>query len=164
MNGVEVLKNSMGLSLQITVQLAEDLRDHSLERPCKGGNHALWIMGHLAYSNAQFDQMIVGGSNQLAHWEKLFKGGSTPSDDASIYPAYDETIEQFKQQHSQLITKLESLTDTDLDAAPAAPLKGLEEFFGSIGNCLLVASIHPWHHRGQLADIRKVLERPPMMG
>jgi len=164
MNGIEVLKMSMGMSTKMMLGLAEDLMNQSMVRACNGGNHALWIVGHMAHSDDHLFQVMYGGKNQMDQWDGLFKAGTLPSDDPTVYPDYEKIIEQFKQQRGRLVDKLDTLTDPDLNLAAAAPPEGMEEFFGSIGSCMLIASIHAWHHRGQLADIRKVLGRAPMVG
>ncbi len=164
MNGIEILNYSMGLSSQMLMGLAEDLREHPMRRVCENGNHALWIMGHLAFSEAHIHRCMTGEPNPLEHWADLFHGGTSPSDGASVYPSYDEVIQAAKSQRDKTITKLGSMTDSDLDTASANVPEGMEDFMGTVGKCMLITSVHPWHHRGQLADIRRALGREPVMG
>jgi DinB family protein len=162
MTGIEVLKQSMALSSQLIMGLTEDLRDHPMKRICDNGNHALWIMGHLAYSEADIYHTMTDETNTLAHWADLFRGGSTPGDDASVYPSYSETVDAFNAEHNKHMAMLDTMTDADLDTVSANTPEGMEPFLGTYGKCILVMSIHPWHHRGQLADIRCLIGRQPV--
>lgn len=161
-NGINVLKQSMGMSSRMVLGLAEDLRDQPMRRACENGNHALWIMGHLAYSEAQLRRFMTGEPNPLGHWAELFDGGTQPSDDASRYPGYDEVIQAFQAERGNTLARLDAMTDADLDAPSAEAPEGFDDFMGTVGKCLLVTSIHPWHHRGQLADIRRAIGRGPL--
>lgn len=163
MNTVETLNAAYGMAMNMFLGLAEDLRDQPMARPCPGGNHALWNVGHIAYSDANLHYVMFGSDNPLAEWKPLFGGGTEPSDDASIYPSYDEVLEQFGKMHARSTQHLSTLTDANLADASANSPKGFEQIFGTIGSCLTVMSLHPMHHRGQLAVIRKSLQRSTLM-
>lgn len=162
MNGIEVIKQAMGMASQMALALADDLKEQPMRRACDNGNHALWIMGHLAVSEGQINQNMCGEPNELEHWLDLFRGGTNPSDDASIYPSYDEVVEAFKTQHGKMMAKLDTMTDADLDKPATDVPEERKEYLGLVGQCFLIMAIHPWHHRGQLADIRRGLGRDPM--
>ena len=60
----------------------EEMRDTPLLSPGPwGGNHAMWIAGHLAVVEGRLQQMLHGGPNPVARWKPLFDWGSEPSDD-----------------------------------------------------------------------------------
>ena len=51
MRAVDVIKMNLEVSRDLTVSLANDLIDAPLTPPTPaGGNHAAWVMGHLAWS------------------------------------------------------------------------------------------------------------------
>lgn len=163
MNGIEVLKAAVALSGDIFASLAEDLKGDPMVRPCATGNHAMWSVGHMAISDRHFLYMMTGDENPLAGWQELFAGGTRPTDDASAYPPFEEVLAEFKAGRAAMWAKLDGMTDADLDKPAFAPPEGYEHVMGTIGACMVVAAIHPMHHRGQLADIRKVLTREPVM-
>ena len=164
MTTVETLNAAYGMSMQMFLGLAEDLRDQPMARPCPGGNHAMWNVGHIAYSDANLHYLMFDSDNPLAEWKPLFNGGTEPSDDAAIYPSYDQVIEQARKMHERNTRHFSTLTDADLADASANSPKGFEHIFGTIGSCLTLTSLHPMHHHGQLAVIRKSLQRSPLMG
>ncbi|MEZ6190714.1 MAG: DinB family protein [Phycisphaerales bacterium] len=155
MNAIDVLKQSTDMSHQMFLGLAEDLRDHPMHRVCDGANHALWTVGHMATALARFRSIIYGKPNPYEDWRALFGGGTKPSDDASIYPPYDKLIQTYKQEWAKYTADYQTMKESDLDKPVlGSPPPGMEALMGTFGSCLLIVSIHPWHHRGQLADIR----------
>ncbi|HSH96410.1 MAG TPA: hypothetical protein VK968_19840, partial [Roseimicrobium sp.] len=57
------------------------MSDAPLLRPGPwGGNHAMWITGHLTVVEGRLQQMIHGGPNPVAKWKPLFDWGSEPVD------------------------------------------------------------------------------------
>src|SRR5262249_51293867 len=63
---------------------AEDLRDPPLVQPTpRGGNHPLWVIGHLAVVEGSVPQILFGEPNPVEHWRPLFGQGSTPTTDAA---------------------------------------------------------------------------------
>ena len=163
MNGVEVLKRMIGTGEQFLLTLADDLREHPLAPPVEGGNHALWCVGHVAYADRAVLQMAFADENPLAHWKQMFGAGSQPTTDASACPTLAEVIDQFKQSRAAVLAKLEALTDADLDRPAVQVPEGREQMFGTVGACLCALALHPMHHRGQLADIRRMLARQPLL-
>jgi uncharacterized protein YndB with AHSA1/START domain len=161
-SSIEFIKQSLQFSTNVFLSLAEDLRDAPMAAPFDGGNHATWCVGHLAYSEGALCSMIFGGENPLARWKELFAAGTTPSDDASVYPAYNELMDQFKSMRQRTLERLDALTDADLAKPPApsqAPANAPGGAFQTIGSVLSILILHPMHHRGQLADARKALQR-----
>ena len=54
-----------------------EMSDASLLRPGPwGGNHAMWIAGHLTVVEGRLQQMLHGTPNPVHHWKPLFDWGS----------------------------------------------------------------------------------------
>ena len=64
---------------------AGELRDAALVQPTpRGGNHPLWIVGHLALVEGMVPEVLFGEPNPVEHWKPLFDRGTTPTTDASV--------------------------------------------------------------------------------
>ena len=74
-----------------------EMSDAPLLRPGPwGGNHAMWIAGHLTVVEGRLHQMLHGTPNPVHHWKPLFDWGSEPVDDLAAYPPFEEVLRTFK--------------------------------------------------------------------
>ncbi len=145
--------------------LINDLQDEPLAQPTtRGGNYALWILGHLACSEAHMlKEIIQEESNPLESWKELFGAGSEPTANADDYPRFEEVREKFDQIRGESLAYLETITDDDLDRKNPSCPPDMQSYFGTLGNCLNMISIHSMYHTGQVADIRRALGRKPVV-
>ncbi|HRK32103.1 MAG TPA: DinB family protein [Tepidisphaeraceae bacterium] len=137
-----------------------DMKDAPLERPCAGGNHAMWIAGHLAVVEGRLHKMLFGIPNPLEHWKPLFDWGSTPVDDASAYPPFEEVLTTLTNLRARTMAHLESLDDAELDA----PIKVSSPHFpicDTVGNSLLIIALHQCGHAGEAFVIRRAAGKKP---
>lgn len=165
MNAIELVRFQLELSKSATAALLADMKDAPLTTPTSaGGNHPLWIAGHLTFSESQLSTVIMlGKPNPLADWADLFRGGSQPVDDASQYPTMAEILAKWDEVRTGTLELLDSLTDADLDKPVANPPKGREGALGTYGKILSIMALHPMMHRGQVADARRVAGRGTLM-
>lgn len=165
MRAVDYANMSLDMSYGWIMGLAEDCKDIPLTAPTpKGGNHPLWCLGHLAYSEGNLiHQFAKGGKNPLADWEGLFGQGSQPTADAGAYPSYDEVLAKVAEVRAGTKDYVATLSDEDLDKPSHAP-EEMKDWFGTVGQCLAAAAIHFGYHGGQIADGRRAAGKPILMG
>jgi hypothetical protein len=165
MKATEFIKNALDMSKDWVVGLVTDMKDAPTTFPTpKGGNHPLWVLGHLTFSEAHLvGEYIQGDANPLAHWQDIFGQGSEPVADASRYPSFDEVLTKFQQTRAHTLKVLASLTDADLDKPSRAP-EEMRQYFGTVGACFAVVILHFTYHGGQVADSRRAAGRKPLMG
>ena len=99
----------------------------------------------------------------MEDWAGLFKQGTDPSSDASVYPSVDEILGRMEEGRSATLAYLDTLSDTDLDK-PSHAEGERKEWFGTIGQCLAAVTIHFAFHGGQIADARRAAGRDFLMG
>src|SRR5262249_33614551 len=147
-----------------TLALVEDMRDAPFTFPTpKGGNHPLWALGHLTWSEGEgVQRYMLGRANPLAHWGALFGFGSEPSAEPARYPPLDEVMTAFKSLRAETLKVLGTLTDDDLDQPSKGCPPELKQFVGTFGQCFLVLVLNAMHHRGQVADARRAAGRKPV--
>ena len=165
MKAVDYIKIEMEMSKGWIMGLAADMKDSPLTAPTpKGGNHPLWVLGHLTYSEANLlHELIRGEANPLAEWKDIFGQGSEPTDDAAAYPAYEDMLAKYETVRAAVIEYVGSITDDDLEKPSHAP-EEMQAFFGTVGQCLAAITVHLSFHGGQLADARRAAGRGVMMG
>ncbi|MDF1810109.1 MAG: DinB family protein [Phycisphaerales bacterium] len=167
MNTIDYIKTSLITARKMTLELINDLKDEPLAQPTiNGGNHALWILGHIAHTDSSLlNQMIQGQETcTLEHLKEHFAYSTQPSTDASIYPSFDSLLKDYDTAHAEVIAYLDTITEDDLDKPSVGCPEDWKDFIGTVGKCLNVISLHTTMHYGQLADIRKSLGRAPIMG
>lgn len=157
MTGTQTLTHIVSTSEQIFTDLASTLKEAPLHRAIEDGNHAMWCVGHVAVSDWQVIKMVTGQDNPLEEWMPLFSYGTTPSSDASTYPAYEEVLAAFGASRAALVQLLGTMTDADLDRTTEGIPQEWEAMFGTHGKALSMVCWHPQQHAGQLSIIRKGL-------
>jgi uncharacterized damage-inducible protein DinB len=142
--------------------LVADLDGADLVAPptSRGGNHALWVMGHLAVSEASIvGRFIKGQEPALKEWQPLFALGSQPTSDLSKYPAKSELLKKSQAVRQETLNLLGSLSEKDLDKPTSVQQN--QELFGTIGRCFVTMVHHQAFHIGQIAVVRRALGRKP---
>lgn len=165
MKTIDFIRMSLDMSSNWIMGLAKDMQDASMTMPTSaGGNHPMWCVGHLAYSEANLVNVLIKGEEHpFAEWEGIFKQGGEIYTDASKYPPYEEVIAKLEEVRATTLALLDTLTDDDLDK-PSHAEGDMKDFFGTVGACLGVIVIHYAFHGGQIADARRAAGRSPMMG
>ena len=156
MNAIKFIELALENGKNRALKLISDMKDAPFTPPTdRGGNHPLWVLGHLVYSESMLiDGFICGGPNRYADWERLFGIGSVPSNEASQYPTLDELIMKFDEMRSATVAYLQTIVDDDLDKPSRAPSK-FGKSFATIGGVLSAATAHVNFHAGQVADSRR---------
>lgn len=165
MNGIDVIKLSLDKGKIWLLAIAEDMREAPLAPSTPdGGNHTLWVLGHVIHSEASMlAGFIIGEENPLAKWDSLFGRGSVPQADEAIYPSIDELLSEWDRLRARTLEVLNSYSDADLAKPSKAPPE-MAKMFGTIADCFSVMAMHAVFHAGQVSDARRMLGRKPVFG
>lgn len=165
MNTIEFIRMSLDFSQGWAKSILEDMKDAPLTQPTSdGGNHPLWLLGHITHSESTLlDQFILGKPNRFEAWGELFGMGSTPVPEADRYPSMDELFAQFDAVRADALAHLATLSEADLDKPSHAP-EAFGPVFATVGSCYSAMITHVPFHAGQAADARRVAGRKPLMG
>jgi hypothetical protein len=164
MKTVDFIRTSLDRSARAVLALIEDMEDAPFTFPTpKGGNHPLWVLGHLAWAEGYVIQhVMLGRPNPFAHWKSLFGIGSEASAEASQYPPFAEVLEAFRNVRGQTLNVLDTLGDDDLDQPTRDCPPEFKEVLGTYAQCFLGTIFNTMHHRGQVADARRAAGRKPL--
>ena len=153
MKAIDAIRITLSFTDKAT-QMLEGMADAALLRPGPwGGNHAMWIAGHLCIAEGRLHQMINGGDNPVAKWKPLFDWGSEPTDDATAYPPFDEVIATFKSLRAQTHAYLDQHGDAGLDTPTKSKPPGFDGF-DTVGQAITIIAGHAIGHMGGMTVVR----------
>lgn len=158
-NAIATLNRARRITLGLFEDIPEDKLTHQVT---PGANHALWIAGHVAWTDEFFRTTLGGRQGVLPdHWTDLFGQGSTPVPDRSSYPAFPELRSIMSDRREELCAWFKAMEPDRL----ACPLPDKYESFAP-NYCALITTIacHETLHAGQLTVIRKSLGIAPKFG
>jgi hypothetical protein len=168
MKGLELIRWALQFTQQGTQAIADGMREHALTRPTPGapggdGNHALWSLGHICVIEAGIPSILFGEPHPLEHWWPLFGTGTQPSDDASIYPPFDEVLSTYHAMRARNLKLLDEIGEAGLDRVPANVPPGFETMMTTFGQTFLLITLHNMVHYGQIADARRAAGLKPLL-
>ncbi len=126
--------------------------------PVGGGNHAAWILGHIACSEDSITGQITGKGKRIPDaTHELFKGGSVCIPDSSKYPSRKQIDELFRSSRARTIEEL-ALFEGKKWQDPSPP--GWEKSpFATIGGMWGLQGTHQFWHLGQLTVCRQAMKK-----
>lgn len=164
MKAIDAIRWAMQMTESWTNRLAADMRDAPLTQPTpRGGNHPLWVLGHLAFIEGAVPHVLFGEPNPVEHWAPLFATGTQPTTDPAAYPPFDEILATYRDLRARNLKMLEEIGEAGLDRVPKAVPPGFENEMTSFGRTLLIVAMHNMGHQGQLADARRAAGRVPFI-
>jgi uncharacterized damage-inducible protein DinB len=143
-------------------QLLAGLRDDQLTARAGGkGNHALWVMGHLALAEDMLVSRMTGAAPQLPEeHQRLFAPGSEPTNAAADYPPRAELLERMRSTRRRVVAWVESLDEE----SARRPTEGrLQRFAPDAISAAFTIASHETFHAGQVAAIRAALGMPRVL-
>jgi uncharacterized damage-inducible protein DinB len=163
MKAIDVIRAAMQTSDQSIMMLVEDLHDMPLTPPTpRGGNHPLWVLGHITFVEGNLAHVVLGEPNPVARWAPLFAPGTEPGSDAAAYPSFEEVLRTYRELRARNLKLLDEIGDAGLDRPTKAPPRGMESLLSTVGRTFLIIAMHHMSHRGQLADARRAAGRKPI--
>lgn len=129
---------------------------------CPTDNHVLWVLGHLASTDAWLAGAVgAPGAGVPETWQAIFGMGSRPVNDPKKYPSIAEVKKALDQNRAAVLNWLEGAHDKDLAQSLTEKTGG---FASDPIDGLLKLSWHDGWHFGQVASLRKALGLPAVMG
>lgn len=143
--------------------LLATLSDEQLLRRAGGvGNHALWVIGHLAFADDSFVSAFRGEESELPEEHaSLFGQGSQPIDDASGYPSKEELLGRLEASRDRLVRWAKSLEG---DALWQESPESIRNLTPCAIDAVYTLAEHEFLHAGQLTTVRSSLGMKPLFG
>jgi hypothetical protein len=142
--------------------LLADVKDEQLfTRVADCGNHAAWVMGHMATIDDNLLSAMSGQPHRLPEtFRTLFGMGSTPTARAADYPSRKELTEAMNGTRQRLKEWVATLDDsTAFEPTP----ERMQRFAPNRIMLAITESSHEMLHAGQLTAIRAALGLPRLV-
>lgn len=126
-----------------------------------GGNHPLWIAGHLAVADDAFVRMVCEDrSRRRDDYRKAFGKGSQPVPDLQAYDDPENVLAYLRDRRAALLETLAELPESAFEqplpeSAPA--------IMYDVASVFHMAAWHEALHTGQLTTIRRSFGLGPIV-
>lgn len=153
MKAIDAIRIALKFS-DMGMKYLRETKDAAFVRPGPwGGNHAMWIAGHLTVVEGRLQQMLHGVPNPVHAWKPVFDWGSEPVDDPSAYPPYDEVLRKFQELRDQTHKYLDDFGGEGLDRPTKVQPPGFSGM-ETAGKAIMVIACHATGHLGGLTVVR----------
>jgi hypothetical protein len=162
MNAIDSIKYTLKLTDMIVGMYLGDLtQDEMMKRPCEGGNHITWQIGHLLHSTigVAADAMSTPLPALPEGFADKYTKETAASDNLADFHTKDELMSLYATQRDALLAALDTLNDEELNQSIP---KHWEQIAHTSGELQAFQPLHWMMHAGQWAVIRRQLGRPPM--
>src|SRR5215204_2060320 len=103
----------------------EDMADDPFVQPGPwGGNHAMWIAGHITVIEGRLNKVLRGTPNPVEHRKPLFDWGSELKTDRSAYPPFEEVLQTYRRLREGTLAFLDEVGEEGLDRPTKRPIPG----------------------------------------
>jgi hypothetical protein len=128
--------------------------------PVAGGNHAAWVVGHLAVTDDFVLSALSGRQSMLPkEWGELFNGGTICHPDASRYPTRQELEQKLHETRAALEAWYTSLSEEQLATVVQGDLAMFIPTWSAIGGA---CGFHDAFHSAQISVARRASGMPPL--
>ncbi len=159
-----IVENLKFSRMMLEAMLKDYPEDKATWQSNPGDNHPIWVLGHLAGTDAWMLKMVgedktEDGTPLVPESYKSFDFGSTCVDDPDQYPSLAEVTAVFQAVNDRVMHVIENATEDLL-------LKPLDEASGGfLKHFVQGASMSGFHmgwHGGQISVLRRAMELPPV--
>jgi hypothetical protein len=157
MESKDLIRLNLERSGNRVLKTYEGLKEHGLTFPtAKGGCHAIWTLGHLAFTEYSLVKgRMLGEENPLEGWADLFENGSQAVAEPGLYPSFEELHGKCRAARDETISLLETLDEPDLDTVSRNVPEHLAKTFGTYRLCFQFTADHWYMHQGHASDIKR---------
>jgi hypothetical protein len=140
----------------------EDMKDDPFVQPGPwGGNHAMWIAGHITVIEGRLQKILKGIPNPVEHWKPLFDWGSELKTDKAAYPPFEEVLQTYRRLREATFAFLDEVGEDGLDRPTKLPIPGFGPAFETVGPAIMVIACHQCGHLGAATVARRASGKQP---
>lgn len=152
---------NMEFARSLLLAMVEATPDEKLYQvPAEGGNHAAWVIGHVAVTDDGIRTLLGGGERVLSdQWHALFDRGVACKPGAEGYPSREELLDGLARARTAVVAWFSGLSESELNEPLTGGIAQLAKdrimMMGSLAS-------HEAFHAGQISTARRVFGMPPL--
>lgn len=153
--------NSLDFARKMSLALIDAIpEEHWFHIPVENGNHAAWILGHIAWEDDDILKSLnpERGSKLPPAWHERFATGSRPTPEPDAYPSLDELRTAANALRAEVRAFFTGAADRLTDPVPPS----VHGFAKDLAALMPLLACHEMIHVGQLTVIRKSLKLGPV--
>jgi uncharacterized damage-inducible protein DinB len=154
MNPLKPLADRFLFNDRFLDQLVQGFDEADWHRRAGAGNHAQWLLGHLAVTR-RWALRLAGQATEEEAWEAHFGQGRAPGPQGDDI-APELLREAFLKAGERLRAHLASATQTQADA----PMREFPDGSRTMGAGMHFLHFHESYHLGQIGLLRRVAGKP----
>ena len=147
---VDLYRINTGMFRRATELLDVKDIDH---RPLETGNSFRFLAGHITFYRHSIATTL--GIKTNFRWTELFDLGARPLE-PSAYPSLDQIIDAFNTVTDQMMKRLETISDKELDGPPSFTVQ-VPGTVNTVGGMVSFGALHEAYHVGQMAYLVRLL-------
>jgi hypothetical protein len=152
---IDAIRTALGFGDR-GMKIFDDMKADPMVQPGPwGGNHAMWIAGHITVIEGRLQKILRGTPSPVEHWKPLFDWGSEPKTDISAYPPFEEVLQTYRRLREGTLTFLEEVGEDGLDGPTKRPIPGFGPAFETVGSAIMVIACHQIGHVGAATVARR---------
>ena len=159
MDSRQAVQLNLDMAAYVGSAYLQDLTDADLlHRPCEGGNHIAWQLGHLIVSEHNLMEIVCPGTMPPlpTGFAERYAKETAASDNAAQFDSKEALLKAYETQRAATLKNLAKQSDSDLDRATGV------DYAPTVGSMFSMMGSHWMMHGGQWAVIRRQLGRPPL--
>ena len=157
MNSKSLIKTSLLMSEHVLFAYLSDLSEVDLfKQPSPKSNSLAWQLGHLIISENEALELMGAGSLIMPEGFKLAHASDKAPVPQKLW-SMTEYFKLFKEQRSLTHKFLDELQDSQLSSPAPEKMRG---YAPTVADLLLAQGGHLLMHAGQIAVLRRELDKP----
>ncbi|WKZ57725.1 MAG: DinB family protein [Bdellovibrionota bacterium] len=160
MEAHDAIRSVLGTAQFVLFAYLKDLSSADLMlRPTKNANHLAWQLGHLLVNEHRASEAMKPGVPPAlpAGFAEAHGKDKVTSDNARDFWSKEEYLKLFSEQREATLSILESFSASELDNPGPEFMRA---YAPTIGLALMMAGVHVLQHVGQIAVVRRTLNKP----
>ncbi|MBI1826901.1 MAG: DinB family protein [Planctomycetes bacterium] len=154
----DIIISQLASADHVMNKMTADLSESEFFVPAmKGGNHAGWILGHIAVSEDSMVTGLLGKEKRYPKEHELFKGGAPCHPEASKYPSKTKIEELLRNARAHTLEALKQSDESKWDQP--SPEGWPKNRFPTLASVWALIGAHPFWHIGQLSMCRHAMNK-----